>query len=275
MKRVLGAGLLCACWLAAASTPAANPPRQQALAQLPDWTGLWEMGRPGGPGGPPQGAAPGAGRAGAAAGPGGPGGADGPRGAALPFNSEWAARFAEYKRQLDAVSGTEQVPDSTVLRCIWGVPRIFQGPYQFDVLVTPEVTVFSYDVGEYRRIWTDGRPHPAPLSASNMGHSIGRWEGQTLVIDTVGLRPDIWVNSNGASLSEQAHVVERWTLGADGKLSVVATVEDPVRLTRSYEVRNSYGKVTDTKRIVQQACYENVREVQEGDKIYTKFGPGT
>jgi mRNA degradation ribonuclease J1/J2 len=91
----------------------------------------------------------------------------------------------------------------------------------------------------------------------------------------VGLRADVWVNSNGASLSDKTHVTERWSLGANGRLAVSATVEDPVRLTKSYTVSNSYGKVTDTKRMVQQACYENVREVLEGDKIMTQFGAGT
>jgi hypothetical protein len=184
--------------------------------------------------------------------------------------------LAATRAALAKISGDEQEPDTTVTRCIWGIPRIYQGPYQFDVKVTPEVVVFTYDVGEYRRIWTDGRARPqgTTLQLTNMGHSIGHWEGDTLVVDTVGLKPDIWVASNGATLSEKAHVVERWRLNDAGRLSVTATISDEVRLTGSYQVSNSYGKVSDTNRIVQQSCFENVREVQVGDHVITQFGAG-
>jgi hypothetical protein len=238
--------------------------RAAKFASLPDWSGLWEMGRPGAT---PAGVTP----------------ADatrprsfGPPPPAIPYNAVWQQKLADYRRQLDQIAGDEQEPDTTVTRCVWGIPRIYQGPYQFDIKVTPELVVFTYDVGEYRRIWTDGRAHPtgSSLQLTNMGHSIGHWDGEILVVDTVGLKPDIWVASNGATLSEQTHVTEHWQMNGADRMTVAAVIADPARLTGTYTVSNSYGRVTDTNRIVQQSCFENVREVLIGDHVITQFGAG-
>jgi hypothetical protein len=278
------AAILTAVLMSAAGAIAANgqggrqAARWATFATLPDWTGLWEMGRPGGPG--PSGPGPGGlatpGAAPAAAPGGARSGGFGPPAPNIPYNVEWQQKLVATRARLAQIAGDEQEPDTTVTRCIWGIPRIYQGPYQFDVKLTPEVVVFTYDVGEYRRIWTDGRAHPAAtkLALTNMGHSIGYWDSDTLVIDTIGLRPDVWVASNGATLSANAHVTERWRINEAGRLSVVATIGDPARLTGTYQVSNSYGRVTDTNRIVQQSCYENVREVQIGDHVITQFGAG-
>lgn len=242
--------------------------RVAAFAKLPDWTGLWEMGM-GAPGGPP-------GQAGARPANAAPAGPPGESGDDLPYNAEWRAKYEAYKKKLDAVSGTEQIPDSTVVQCTWGFPRVMSGPYEFEVTVTPELTLFNYDIREFRHIWTDGRSHPpaAQRKLSSVGHSIGHWEGETLVVDTVGVVGGLWINGRGATLSDQAHFTERWTLADKDRLQAEVTVEDPVAFSKPYKISRQFKRITDTNRIVQQNCFENIHEVQEGGRVITKFSTG-
>ena len=97
----------------------------------------------------------------------------------------------------------------------------------------------------YRLIFTDGRPHPDPdgLEPSFWGHSIGRWEGNTLVVDTVGLTEESWVGGGGATgrnmytsiHSDKLHVIERWTRDGD-VLTNDVVVEDPVAFSKPWVI---------------------------------------
>lgn len=239
--------------------------RLMELAKLPDWTGVWEssgMGG-GGSGNAPKPAAPSSGAGGPAL----------PRPAALPYNPAWQAKFEAAQKKLNAISGEEQTSDNTVTQCIWGMPRIFDGPYTFEVTVLPEQTFFNYDVNEYRHIWTDGRIHPLHVTPTDMGHSIGHWEGETLVVHTVGLKPGIWANSAGTTLSDKANITERWSQTDKDHLKVDVVVEDPLALTKPYSSTHRYQRIVDTNRQLQQNCFENTREAQEGGKVIPKSAP--
>lgn len=87
----------------------------------------------------------------------------------------------------------------------------------------------------FRIIYTDGRKHPEIFDTSFYGHSIGHWEGDTLVVDTVGLNDETWLGGmHTASIhSDQLHVVERWTRTGD-TVEVSMTVEDPVMFTKPW-----------------------------------------
>lgn len=243
--------------------------RVAAFNKLPDWTGLWEMGM--GAGGPPSGAAPAAVAppAGAAAAP----VVFGPR-ENWPFTPAARAKYEAFQKSLNAISGTEQMPDTTVTECTWGFPRVLSGPYQFEITVTPELTFFNYDIREFRHIWTDGRTHPAKLTPSSVGHSIGRWEGETLVVDTVGVRGDLWITGQGMKLSDQTHFTERWSMPDKDRLQAEVTIDDPLQFTQPYVLSRQFKRITDTNRMIQQNCFENIHEVKEGDKVITKFSTG-
>ncbi|MGC3981277.1 MAG: hypothetical protein QM808_08470 [Steroidobacteraceae bacterium] len=258
--------------------------RVQAYSKLPDWTGLWEMGM--GAGGPPAGGgAPG----GAAPAPAAPAPAPqaapaagaapaapvvfGPR-ENWPFTVEAKAKYDAFQKKLGELTGTEQMPDTTVTECTWGFPRVLSGPYQFEITVTPEVVFFNYDIREFRHIWTDGRQHPAKFTPTNSGHSIGHWDGETLVVDTVGVRAGLWITGQGMTLSDKAHFTERWSMPDKDRLQAEVTIEDPVQFTKPYVLSRQFKRITDTNRMIQQNCFENIHEVKEGDKIITKFQTG-
>ncbi len=120
-----------------------------------------------------------------------------------------------------------------------GVPRIgFAGT----IIASPTMVGILYEAAPgpyYRLIYTDGRQHPKDYDSSYLGHSIGHWEGDTLVVDTVGLNDETWLgggqgtNNTATIHSDQEHVIERITRAGD-VLTIETTVEDPVMFTRPW-----------------------------------------
>lgn len=116
-------------------------------------------------------------------------------------------------------------------------PREFVTPYGFEILDMPELQrVFILDVGgphSFRTVYMDGRPHPpaADLSPSYYGHSIGRWEGDTLVIDTVGMNERAWMNRDGIPHTDRLHLIERLSRLDYNTLKYEVTIDDPGAFT--------------------------------------------
>jgi len=122
-----------------------------------------------------------------------------------------------------------------------GLPRTGIGSVQ--IVQTPEIIAVLYESAPssiYRVIYMDGRPVPDDLEGSYMGYSTGHWEGDTLVVDTVGFNDDTWLGAGGHGRSkytsihsDKMHVTERWTRQAN-TLTVETTVEDPGAFTRPW-----------------------------------------
>jgi hypothetical protein len=107
-----------------------------------------------------------------------------------------------------------------------------QGPFPFEVYQTPQLIVFKYEYFDQTRlIFMDGRAHPpADAPHSKMGHSIGHWEGDELVVDTTHIAAST-ITNNGLDHSDQIHMVERYRLSPDGKhLMAMQWFEDPATL---------------------------------------------
>jgi len=105
------------------------------------------------------------------------------------------------------------------------------------VIQHPTALTFLYEAApgqSYRVIYTDGRKHPESFDSSFMGHSVGHWEGDTLVVDTVGLNDETWMGNVRASIhSDKVHLIERFTREGN-VLNYQATVEDPVMFTKPW-----------------------------------------
>ncbi|EIZ78190.1 hypothetical protein WSK_3231 [Novosphingobium sp. Rr 2-17] len=127
------------------------------------------------------------------------------------------------------------------------------------MLVTPQeiVMVFQED-REVRHIFMD-QTHPKNLQASYSGHSIGHWEGKTLVVDTTGYNGRGQLDEVGNPHSDQLHVIERWTPSQDGNvLSVEFTFTDPVYYTQPFSKTREYRRASG-QRIGDYDCAENPR----------------
>ncbi len=122
--------------------------------------------------------------------------------------------------------------DEMTLQRVCAAPSVvysIQGPFPFEVHQTPQLIVFKYEYfDQVRLIFMDGRAHP-PEDAphSNVGHSVGRWDGDELVIETTHLSPAT-ITNNGLDHSDAVRMVERYKLSEDGtKLKATQWFEDP------------------------------------------------
>ena len=115
-----------------------------------------------------------------------------------------------------------------------GGPRQWLTPYGAEFLELPDQQVaYIFDIGgphTYRTIHMDGRKHPAKLTPSFYGHSIGWWEGDTLVVDTVGFNEDFWIDRGQVPHTTQLHLIEKYTRTALDTMRYELTVDDPGRV---------------------------------------------
>jgi hypothetical protein len=231
----------------AAQTPAQQK-RARAFAALPDWTGIWEAeawsertlaGKP-------------------------VGGIERLRAKSElmghpPYNAEWEARYQDGMKNLEALRVRSQKSKS----CSLGFPVGMDSPAIFQIALTPEEALFVFVTQDVRHIYTDGRPH-APEDErwlTRMGDSIGRWEGDTLVIETVSRLPHepLAIASPMSKVSEHAKFTERVRLVGANVLEDEMTIEDPVTFARPWTVKIRYHRVTDLDRMVNYDCMENDR----------------
>jgi hypothetical protein len=134
------------------------------------------------------------------------------------------------------------------------------------IVQTSKVVALLYEADPgpyYRVIYLDGRQHPADFDSSYMGHSIGHWEGDTLVVDVIGLNDETWLGGGftgpkyGMMHSDKEHVVERWTRKGD-QLTYEATVEDPVMFTKPWVITPHHAQIAGPTDYIQpQMCLNN------------------
>jgi hypothetical protein len=185
-----------------------------ALAKLPDFTGVWEIGF-----GPPAGRGAGSGRA---AGPG-----RGARAGGAPPGPQLTPAYAE-KRRARLANPPEDSPAANCLPP--GMPGIMGQPYPMEFLLTPGlVTIVIEAYTQVRHIYTDGRPLPDDPDPKFHGTSIGHWDGDTLVAETVGFSPQTDIASNTPH-SDKMKIVERFRLADPDTMTIETTVTDPEAL---------------------------------------------
>lgn len=166
-----------------------------------------------------------------------------------PFQPWAEEKFKGYKPQDD--------PQARCLPAGW--PRALNAPYPMQIIQTPKETLMYFEVpAVLRRIYTDGRKHPVDADPTWYGHSIGWWEGDTFVVDTVNIRPEQFLDSPGDPKSDALHTVERWRLLERGrKIEVDMTIDDPKTYTRSWTTKRVLSRTDDD--IMEWVCQENNR----------------
>ena len=112
-----------------------------------------------------------------------------------------------------------------------GVTRPFLTPYGVEFVELTELQrIYIFDIGgphTYRTIYMDGRSHPANRAHDYYGHSIGWWEGDTLVVDTTGFNEGFWLDRRGSPHTEQLQTIERFTRTDRDSMQYEATIDDP------------------------------------------------
>jgi hypothetical protein len=141
-------------------------------------------------------------------------------------------------------------------------PRLMTTPYPMEIIQLPQRIVMIYEGGghTFRIIHLDGRPHPdaEALAPTWKGHSVGRWEGDTLVVDVVGFNEGTWLDMGGKPHTDRLHIVERYTRLDLYTLRYEATLDDPGAYTRPWTIR--FDIPWDPEGEIQEyVCQENNR----------------
>jgi hypothetical protein len=122
-----------------------------------------------------------------------------------------------------------------------GGVRQIQTPYGVEIVELPELQrVYIFDIGgphSYRVVYMDGRSHPPSIEPSPYGHSIGWWDGDTLVVDTVGYNEGFWIDRRGLAGTDKLHTVERFTRKVLDTIDYEITIDDPGAYTRPFSGR--------------------------------------
>jgi hypothetical protein len=232
MRNPVVGALLCAALLGFAAGAAAQSARPGAtwasLAELPDIGGLWEVtfGGPRGAGEPPA------------------------------LTPAYAARLKGYQE----AQARGEIEDTPAANCVpSGMPGIMTQPYPIEILFTPgKVTILIEAYSQWRQIFTDGRAHPDDPDLTFNGHSIGHWEGDTLVADTVGFTTDTALGTFGTRHSDKMHIVERFRLASPDRLEIETTITDPEALARPWTSTRAYGRHRDWT-LAEYVCQQNNR----------------
>jgi hypothetical protein len=149
-------------------------------------------------------------------------------------------------------------------RCLpSGIPEKNNIPDGLKVVQTPDVMIFLYESRTiYRQVFTDGRPLPPPdVQPTWMGYSIGKWEGDTFVVDTRYSNGKTWLDMRGLPATEALHVIERYTRPTMGNILIEVTIDDPKAYTKPWKVNLSWTLQPDTD-LIESICEENNKDPQ-------------
>jgi hypothetical protein len=167
---------------------------------------------------------------------------------------------------LAAFKNHDSKDDPTGLCFAPGVPRIMQSPFPMLVMQTPGYIGMLF---EYQRIWrliyTDGRGHHEDAGATFMGDSIGKWDGDTLVIETTDFNDRTWLDTAGHQHTANMRVIERYTRTGPETLAFEISVEDPAYYSRPWKVQRvmkALKPIPKLPNLLEYFCTDNNLDVQ-------------
>jgi hypothetical protein len=235
--------------LCLAQAQSSSKKRIEAFAKLPDWSGLWELDAFAGQSAGQQ---------------------LNPEHLRMyrayidamhpEFNAAWRVKYDTAKKALDAaIAADPDHPPVTFQPCVAPPFPATVLPGIYEWRVTPEETTLISTMGSVRHIYTDGRAHPPAdeLWPTLMGDSVGHWDGDTLVVDTVATRRELAIVEPGVfetvvPMSDQLHFTERIQMVKPNEMQIQFTTEDSVALAKSLEVTITWDRVTDINRMTNE-----------------------
>ena len=154
------------------------------------------------------------------------------------------------------------IADDPYTRCLTpGGPRMHLLPTMKKFVQTPGLLLLLNEFNiSFRQVFLDGRPLPVDPNPTWNGYSVGRWDGDALVIDSVGFRDDQWLDAAGSPLTNAGKVTERFNRPDYGHLTIDVTIDDPKAYTRPWTTSIRLLAVPDTEMLDAQ-CLENEKDV--------------
>jgi len=172
----------------------------------------------------------------------------------LPYQP-WAAAIVKERMEQNG-------KDDPTSRCLaGGIIKTHTTPLLSKFIQVPGlIAILNERDASYRQIFIDGRPLPAVDMPTYNGFSSGRWEGDTLVVESAGFKDGMWLDRNGSPLTDAAKITERFRRVNYGKMEIEITVDDPKAYTRPFTVKLNHFIVLDTD-LVEYHCLENELDV--------------
>ncbi|MDO8632485.1 MAG: hypothetical protein Q7R41_18540 [Phycisphaerales bacterium] len=174
---------------------------------------------------------------------------------------------AERYRTLDQAN-------SPSYKCLpYGPTRGLQSTNPYQIIQTPGVFAIITEHIDYRLIYTDGRKHPEDILdyPEWMGHSIGTWDGDTLLVDTIGMREETWLDTSGFEHSDKLRITERFQKTGPDALRLTVKIEDPVFYTKPFTYARNVRREKKDVRLMPARCADNERSL--GDALPGMQGP--
>ncbi|PYS09795.1 MAG: hypothetical protein DMG15_22815 [Acidobacteria bacterium] len=165
----------------------------------------------------------------------------------------WAKALLEERQ-----TGVHEREDSSALCLPQGLPRVNAAPGQWKVIQNPDFIVIIYEAFSilWRQIFLDGREMAADAPPTWLGYSTGKWDGDTLVVDSKGFNGKFWIDQQGKPVTEALHVIERFHRKDFGHMDVEITIDDPKAYTRPWTFMEHVRLLTDTE-LMEAICNEN------------------
>jgi hypothetical protein len=160
-------------------------------------------------------------------------------------------------------------------RCLpWGYTRAMQTAYPVEFVHTPKRFAILFESNNvFHIVPTDGREHPKNLEPSWMGNSVGRYEGDTLVIDTIGFNGKTWIDTAEHLSSDALHVVERIRLIDADHLEYEVTFDDPKIYAKPFKNTRVFVRMRPGDELMEWWCMENNKDLLEGRLSETHINP--
>ena len=186
-----------------------------------------------------------------------------------PYMENFGARmpdglpYQEWQLPIVAERTENQAIDDPHIRCLPdNFLRAYGLPHMLKFVHKPELLIVLNEMNAgYRQVFTDARPLPEDPTPSWQGYSSGRWSGDTLIVDTIGVRDDTWIDWNGSVVTETARIREEISRPDFGHLQIRVTVDDPEAYTEPWSATLQQRIVVDGE-LIDEICLENEQFVQ-------------
>jgi hypothetical protein len=174
----------------------------------------------------------------------------------LPFNEAGSTNFKNYDPAKYDYTG----------HCLpFGLVRGINAPYPIQIMQNKKYLAFLFEQSTWFHIvYIDGRDHPTDVEPTWFGHSVGKWEGDTLVIDTIGFNGKTRLDTIGHPASDKLHVVEKMEMTDPQHINYEITMEDPTYYSKPFKNTRVFTMMKPGQELIEYSCEENNRDFTEG-----------
>ena len=182
------------------------------------------------------------------------------------LNIGWSLKdgppYQPWAREIRKTRTEQNGKDDPVSRCLpGGIVKLHTTPLFRKIVQAPGLLITLNEMdATYRQIFTDGRPLPPVDMPSWKGYSSGKWEGDTLVVETTGFPDGMWLDRNGSPMTDAAKITERFRRVNFGRMEIEITVNDPKAYTTAWTIKLNHNIVLDTE-LIDYLCVENEKDL--------------